>query len=127
MNTAVPDCLVTGYEDLIDGIKLPDPDDRHIVAAAIMTRANVIVTFNEKDFPADAIEKFRLHVRHPDDFFLETFSLGREQFSEAVIDDFLHYKRHSLEFPDYLASLAKAGVPSLSKALEPLKVLVSGQ
>jgi hypothetical protein len=45
MDRAVPDCLVEGYEPLIAGIDLPDPDDRHIVAAAILARANIIVTF----------------------------------------------------------------------------------
>lgn len=127
MNAAVPDCLVTGYEALIPAIELPDPDDRHVVAAAVLTRANVIVTFNEKDFPEEKIEKLRLHTKHPDNFFLETFSLGPGQFSEAVIKDFVHYQQPSLEFPDYLSSLAKAGVPGLAKALEPLGVLVSAQ
>jgi hypothetical protein len=44
MNRAVPDCLVSGYEKLIDKLELPDPDDRHVLAAAIHARANVIVT-----------------------------------------------------------------------------------
>ena len=58
MNAAVRDCLVTGYEGLIDGIALPDADDRHVVAAAIRSAAQVIVTGNLKDFPADALASF---------------------------------------------------------------------
>jgi predicted nucleic acid-binding protein len=46
MNTSVPDCLVTHYEKLADSIELPDPDDRHVVAAAIVGHADAIVTFN---------------------------------------------------------------------------------
>ncbi len=46
MNEAVRDCLVMGYEDLIDSLTLPDPDDRHVLAAAIRARAEVIVTYN---------------------------------------------------------------------------------
>jgi predicted nucleic acid-binding protein len=46
MNSAIPDSLVAGYESLITGIQLPDPDDRHVVAAAVFARAEVIVTFN---------------------------------------------------------------------------------
>lgn len=57
MNAAVPDCLVEGYEPLIAGLLLPDENDRHVLAAAIQTRANVIVTFNQKDFPEDAISQ----------------------------------------------------------------------
>ena len=52
MNTHVRDCLVTGYEPLIGGLSLPDPDDRHVLAAAIRSQADLILTFNLKDFPA---------------------------------------------------------------------------
>ena len=51
MNGAVRDCLVSGYEPLIEGLKLPDPGDRHVLAAAIKAGAQVIVTRNLKDFP----------------------------------------------------------------------------
>ena len=53
MNEAVRDCLVSGYEVLIDSLSLPDPDDRHVLAAAIRAGAQVIVTYNLKDFPAE--------------------------------------------------------------------------
>lgn len=51
MNASVRDCLVTGFQPLIPAIQLPDPDDRHVVAAAIHCGASLIVTFNLKDFP----------------------------------------------------------------------------
>lgn len=44
MNKAVRDCLVVGHEGLIDSLALPDPDDRHVLAAAIRVGAEVIVT-----------------------------------------------------------------------------------
>ncbi|WP_328592528.1 PIN domain-containing protein [Saccharopolyspora elongata] len=49
MIKAVRDCLVMGYEPLIDAVELPDPDDRHVLAAAIKARAQVVVTANLKD------------------------------------------------------------------------------
>jgi predicted nucleic acid-binding protein len=55
MNTHVRDALVEGYESLIPGLTLPDPEDRHVLAAAIRAGASVIVTFNLRDFPADAL------------------------------------------------------------------------
>jgi PIN domain len=55
MNAAVPDCPVEGYEPLIDGLKLPDLDDRHVLAAAIKVGAQLIVTNNLADFPEDAL------------------------------------------------------------------------
>src|SRR5438270_9183993 len=51
MNEAVPDCLIEGYESLIETLKLPDPDDRHVLAAAITGGVDVIVTANLKHFP----------------------------------------------------------------------------
>ena len=50
MDRAIPDGLVTGHEVLIEGLTLPDPGDRHVLAAAIRCHASVIVTFNERDF-----------------------------------------------------------------------------
>jgi hypothetical protein len=35
MEHAVPDGLVSGYKTLIPALTLPDPDDRHVLAAAI--------------------------------------------------------------------------------------------
>jgi hypothetical protein len=52
MCKAVADCLVTGYEALVPGLTLPDADDRHVLAAAIRCGAQVIVTNNVTDFPA---------------------------------------------------------------------------
>nr|WP_274521895.1 PIN domain-containing protein [Halorhodospira halochloris] len=55
MNKAVPDCLVEGYEQLESCLDLPDPDDRHVLAAAIRVGAQNIITFNLDDFPAEAL------------------------------------------------------------------------
>ncbi len=68
MNTALPDALIEGYESLVEGIVLPDKNDRHVVAAAIFGRADAIVTTNLKDFPADVLAKYNLEALHPDDF-----------------------------------------------------------
>ena len=57
MNANVRDSLVTGFAHLIPAIELPDADDRHVVAAAIHAGANLIVTFNLKDFPAEALKR----------------------------------------------------------------------
>jgi hypothetical protein len=84
MNEAVRDCLVTGYEDLIESLSLPDPDDRHVLAAAIRADAGVIVTFNLKDFPAEALANYNIEAQHPDDFLLGLFDAAAGAVCAAV-------------------------------------------
>ena len=68
MNDAIRDVTVTGYEYLIDQLELPDPDDRHVLAAAIHAEAQVIVTRNLRDFPAHALGPKGIEAQHPDAF-----------------------------------------------------------
>ncbi|MGE3804373.1 MAG: PIN domain-containing protein [Gemmataceae bacterium] len=68
MNEAVRDCLVTGHESLIDSVSLPDPDDRHVLCAAIRASADVIVTCNLRDFPAETLARYDIESIHPDEF-----------------------------------------------------------
>ncbi|MGY1898489.1 PIN domain-containing protein [Nocardia gipuzkoensis] len=75
MNNAVPDCRVYGYEPLMEGLKLPDPDDRHVLAAAIAAGAQVIVTSNLADFPIDALAPWHIEAKSPDDFLLDQIDL----------------------------------------------------
>ena len=68
MNAAVRDCLVTGYEHRIEDLNLPDPDDRHVLAAALEAQAQVIVTYNLRDFPTSALHPHqtpgRIYLAH---------------------------------------------------------------
>lgn len=84
MNDAVPDVLVTGYENLIADVDLPDPNDRHVVAAAILAHAQVIVTSNLKDFPADSLSRFGLEAMAPDDFVLDCIDLRPDAMLTVV-------------------------------------------
>ena len=63
MDRQSPASVVTGYEPYIDGLDLPDPSDRHVLAAEIVGRADVIVTFNLRDFPSDALAPFGIIVQ----------------------------------------------------------------
>jgi hypothetical protein len=76
MNEAGRDCLVTGYEDLIPSLSLPDSDDRHVLAAAIRAGADVIVTYNLSDFPAETLADFDIEALHPDDFLVRLLDLA---------------------------------------------------
>ena len=68
MDAHVPDSLVEGYEALMSALTLPDSNDRHVLAAAIRGRADVIVTYNLRDFPASALSPFGIEAQHPDTF-----------------------------------------------------------
>lgn len=64
MGEAVRNGIVTGYEGLIEGLKLPDPDDRHVLAAAIRASARVIVTLNQTS-PPNTSSPIRSRPRAP--------------------------------------------------------------
>lgn len=70
MMAVLPEALVTGYEALISSLDLPDPDDRHILAAAIVGKASLIVTWNVKDFPATRLLSYGVSCISPDTFLM---------------------------------------------------------
>lgn len=84
MNESVRDCLVTDYESLIDGITLPDPNDCHVVAAAIKARADVIVTFNLKDFPGEHLTPYGIESQHPEEFLVHLIDLAPDAVRTAA-------------------------------------------
>lgn len=123
MDRAVLDCLVFDYESLIPSVKLPDENDRHVLAAAIRGRADVIVTFNESDFPEDILQRYGMHSRHPDNFLLDLIDVDEETCMDAVQEDISHYKKPPLSLDDYLKSLETAGVPNTAAYLRDRKVI----
>jgi predicted nucleic acid-binding protein len=84
MNKAVRDCLVTGHKKLIATLSLPDPEDRHVLAAAICAKASVIVTFNLKDFPAKTLARFDINAQHPDAFLADLLNQSSGLVCAAV-------------------------------------------
>lgn len=106
MNAHAGDCLVTGYEPLIPALVLPDEDDRHVLAAAIVGRADVIVTFNLKDFPDDALRSFAITAQHPDDFVCDLIDLD----GAAVRAQRASLKNPPRTAPDLLQTLRDNGL-----------------
>lgn len=84
MSGAIRDVLVLGYEPLVDAVELPDPDDRHVLAAAIRARAQLIVTNNLKDFPADLLRPWDVEAVSPDAFVLAQIDLDRDVVYGAI-------------------------------------------
>jgi len=118
MNRHAGACLVSGYEALIPTLTLPDPDDRHVLAAAIKGEASVIVTFNLKDFPARVLGIHHIRAVHPDDFAVSLYQTDPDVFIQLV-------KRHRQalvnprkEVKEYLATLFQCGLKKTVSLLE---------
>jgi len=111
MNRAVPDCLVKNYEDLIDGLNLPDPDDRHVLAAAIAAASDAIVTFNLKDFPKDYLWSFNMEALHPDAFIHQQFGLDKASVLVAARRCRERLRTPARSADAYLDTLEKQGLP----------------
>ena len=120
MDAAVLDALVTGYEPLINAMDLPDPDDRHVLAAAVVCKASCIVTFNISDFPEESLAPYGLHAVHPDDFLRDVESVDPAAFADAVWQDLDHYRAPPLDLPEYVVALRKAGVPRIAEQISKL-------
>jgi predicted nucleic acid-binding protein len=120
INQSTPDCLVTGFEYLIPSLNLPDPDDRHVLAAAIVAQADVIVTFNLKDFPVDVLSSHDIIAQHPDDFIADLLDLYPWRVLEAIETIQNRFKKPPMRFNEYLEILVKQG---LLKSVESLRQL----
>ena len=84
MMTAFPEALVEDFENLIDALELPDPDDRHVLACAIQTKASVIVTENLKDFPREPLERYDIVALGLDEFIADTLDLAGTEAIAAI-------------------------------------------
>jgi predicted nucleic acid-binding protein len=111
MNRAIEDCLIVGYEDLIPSLDLPDKDDRHILAAAIKGGADVIVTFNLKDFPKERLALYHIEPQHPDDFLMHLIDLYPDEVCLAARQIRARLTRPPKTCDEYLLDLARQKLP----------------
>lgn len=116
MQSSFPDATVSDWQDLEAGLSLPDPDDRHVVAAALQGRADMIVTANIRDFPANLLEPLGLEVQDPDTFLLNQLDLEPD-----ITIATLHRQAAATRSPAtttraLLDHLAKTGVPGFATA-----------
>lgn len=120
MNAHVRDCLVEGYQSLIPCLQLPDPNDRHVLAAAIRCQAGVIVTFNLQDFPSDVLEPYEIEVQHPDEFLKHLLDLCAEDVCSAAELCRKRLKNPPRTRSQYLDTLLKQGLPQAVATLRKL-------
>jgi hypothetical protein len=91
MKAVLPEADVANYRPLVTDLDLPDPGDRHVLAAAIAGKASVIVTWNLKDFPAPDLLPYGVTSQSPDDFLAELYAA----FPDALISS-VRRARHNL-------------------------------
>jgi predicted nucleic acid-binding protein len=115
--TSVPDCLITGYEGMIPCLQLPDPDDRHVLAAAIVGRADVIVTLNLTDFPPDLLAPYGIEPQHPDRFILHQLNLDADRAAAAFREMRARHKNPARSAPEFIDHLEAKGLTETAAAL----------
>ncbi len=109
---AFPESVVTGYEPIVEAC-CNDPKDRHVLACAIRCQAEMIVTFNLKDFKSEALASWGIRAQHPQDYLLAMYSMD----TPIVLHKLETIARKKkMEFEDYLIQLGRS-LPSFSQRL----------
>jgi hypothetical protein len=115
MDRHVRGCRVRGYERWEQRLTLPDPDDRHVLAAALACVADVIVTFNTADFPASTLRPFGVVAVKPDTFTYQLLESGI--VTSAAADHRASLTRPAMSVSEYLDALIRNRLPATAAAL----------
>lgn len=107
MNYCVLDSLVENYKQFEKIVSLPDPGDCHVLAAAIASGANVIVTYNLKDFPSSELSKYEIEAQHPDVFLMHLLDLDEHRVLAAIKRTRARLKNPPKTVGEYLKILEK--------------------
>ncbi len=118
MNAKIPGALVEDYEPLIDDLQLPDPNDRHVLAAAIHSGCDRIITWNTADFPALALEAHAIKTQLPDDFLLELMRNFPKDMVDSLRRQRANLSKPPLEVERFIENLRKQSLPKFVKAIE---------
>lgn len=125
MHAHVRDALVHGYQDLIPALTgLPDPNDRHVLAAAIVGQADVIVTYNLRDFPSSALDPYSIQAQHPDEFVRHLIGLNEHKVCSAVREMRAALQRPALSIDELLDSFSRQELSLTVAALRELRGLL---
>ena len=114
MHTAFPDASVQGYRALVAAMTC-DEKDRHVLAAAVRASAAAIVTFNERDFPAESVDPFTIDVIHPDAFLLDLLDLAPRRVLDELEDQAAANRREPNSVAALLDALTRAGTPRFAE------------
>jgi hypothetical protein len=105
-------------------LRLPDPDDVHVLAAAIAGHVDCIVTTNLKDFPGDVLAPFGLTALHPDDFIVAQLDLEQLAALAAFKDMRARRKRPQESADEFAQTLERNGLPATAARLKEAAALI---
>jgi hypothetical protein len=117
MDRRAQDWRVPEHAKLIPTLSLPDPDDRHVLAAAIAARAPLIVTFDLSHFPEAALAPHGIRAQHPDEFACDLLEEDSQAFLTAVRAHRAALKLPPVSAESYLAMLSTCGLPKTAAEL----------
>ena len=109
-----PDAVIKGHEPLAAALDLPDPDDRHVLAAAIHCRARHIVTENTKDFPTNELRKYEIEAFTADEFLTRLFDLDGDATMSILGKMRKDYSKPAFSPSEFLEDLSAKGLPKLA-------------
>jgi hypothetical protein len=105
-------------------LTLPDPDDRHVLAAAIAGRCDVIVTRNLRDFPESALAQFGIEAQHPDEFLTNHLNLAPGVFCDAIRKVRARLRNPPFTAQEYLEVLTNNGLVATASELVQFSTLL---
>ena len=117
MDRALPDADVQGWGLHMAGLVLPDPDDRHVLAAALAAGAGTILTMSLKDFPTSALAVCGVQAVHPDGFLRDLHADDPELVRASAEAAHANLSRSTPSFADYLDALERQGMSGLAQGL----------
>lgn len=117
MKAVLPEADVTNYQALIPTLSLPDPDDRHVLAAAIAGRASAIVTWNLRDFPSSELRLHQVACISPDDFLVGLHSTFPDQLMDSARRARQNLRKTLPAIEEFLAALEHQGLTTFSTIL----------
>lgn len=118
MDEALPGATVEDYEELAGDLSLPDPDDRHVLAAAIRIEADYIVTFNKRDFPPDRLGPHEIQAIKPDQFVALQYGRVPQKVIEVASKHRASLTQPPKGVEEYLDILREGGLNYSARLLE---------
>lgn len=117
VRAAFPAAEMVVRPETLTRLRLPDPDDLHVLAAAVDGGADELLTLNSRDFPTNALSAEGVLRRHPDEFLLEAWHAEPDRVGDVVRAVLTRAGVHGIDVSNPRSVLKRARLPRLGKAL----------